>query len=204
MHMIKRIFDIVVAIGVLIFFAPVFAIIAVCIYLTDGTPILFTQKRVGRGGRVFTMYKFRTMTVQKISENGTFDAGDNSRVTGIGRILRKTKLDEFPQFVNVLLGDMSVVGPRPEIKQWTLVYAERWKTVLTVRPGITDNASIIYRDEEEILGRADEPQTAYRDEILPHKLSLYEDYVSRQSLWLDMRIIIATVLVILGKRIEKI
>lgn len=202
--MIKRIFDIIVSLVVLVLLLPVFVGIAVAIVLCDGRPVLFCQRRMGRGGVPFVMVKFRTMMVQQSAEQGQFDAGDNRRVTAIGRILRKTKLDEFPQFYNVLRGDMSVVGPRPEIAKWTAIYADQWQTVLSVRPGITDNASIVYRDEETLLAQSATPDKTYETEILPHKLALYQDYVVRQSLWLDLRIIWATVLVILGKRVEKV
>ena len=202
--MLKRLFDIVVSLCVLVGLLPLFAVIAVVIVMTDGLPVLFRQQRVGRGGDLFTLYKFRSMSVQKSAESGQFDAGNVSRVTPIGRIIRKTKLDEFPQFFNVLMGHMSIVGPRPEVQQWTTVYPERWARVLSVRPGITDNASIIYRDEESILASAPDPNSAYRDTILPHKLSLYEDYIDRQSFLMDIRILVGTVLVILGGKVEKI
>ena len=202
--MIKRLFDIVVSLCVLVVLWPLFAVIAIAIWLDDGLPVLFRQRRVGRYGDRFTLYKFRSMTVHPSAEDGQFDAGNVSRVTHIGRILRKTKLDEFPQFFNVLMGHMSLVGPRPEIEQWTAVYPERWQTVLSVRPGITDNASIIYRDEETLLSQSDNPNQTYRDEILPHKLSLYEDYVQRQSFLMDMRILVGTVFVILGGKIKNI
>ena len=202
--MVKRLFDIVVSLLVLLILSPLFIVIAGVIVMTDGYPILFRQQRVGQNGHLFTLYKFRSMSVQKSAEDGQFDAGDVSRVTAVGRILRKTKLDEFPQFYNVLMGHMSVVGPRPEIEQWTTVYPERWQTVLSVRPGITDNASIIYRDEESILAKSNDPHQTYRDEILPHKLSLYEDYIERQSLLMDMRILVGTVFVILGGKIKNI
>jgi lipopolysaccharide/colanic/teichoic acid biosynthesis glycosyltransferase len=134
------------------------------------------------------------MTVRRDSERGIFDPGDKSRYTRTGRFLRATKLDEFPQFWNVLAGDMSVVGPRPEVRQWVNVYPERWKTVLSVKPGITDPASIEFRNEETILANSKDPVQTYRDIILPRKLDLYERYVARNSLMGDIGIVLKTFL----------
>ncbi len=171
----------------------------IAILITDGKPVFFVQKRAGKNGKFFKMYKFRTMTVRKGSEDGSFDAGDVSRVTAIGRILRKTKLDEVPQLINVLKGDMSLVGPRPEVEQWVNAYPERWSKVLTLKPGITDNASLEFRNEEDILASALDKDYAYREEILPRKLDLYEAYVENNSLWGDFIILMRTFLTIIFK-----
>lgn len=136
------------------------------------------------------------------AEAGAFDAGDISRVTPLGRILRRWKLDELPQLWNVLTGDMSLVGPRPEVRTWVDAYPERWALVLTVRPGITDPASIVYRNEEEILARSPDPQRTYREEILPHKLSLYEDYVQNRTLGGDIMILLRTLRALVGGALE--
>ena len=137
------------------------------------------------------------MRVLKEASKGSFDAGSSARITPFGRFLRKTKLDELPQLFNVLVGDMSIVGPRPEVRQWTEVYPEKWKIVHTVKPGITDNASIRFRNEEEILAQSPDPIKTYKEEILPKKLDLYIDYVHNHSFTGDMKIILKTIKAIL-------
>ncbi len=190
--MTKRLFDLCAAGVGLLLLCPLLLGVALAIWLTDGRPVFFRQLRVGRGGVDFWLYKFRTMTVVREAERGSFDAGSTRRVTTIGRLLRKTKLDELPQLWNVLRGEMSLVGPRPEVRQWVAAYPERWAGVLTVRPGITDPASIAYRNEEELLAAAPDPERCYREEILPRKLALYEDYVQRHGLARDLRLIFET------------
>lgn len=179
--MLKRAFDLAASVLGLLVLAPVLLVLTLLVRLGSPGPALFRQVRVGRGGRDFVLYKFRTMTVRTDSERGSFDAGDRSRVTRIGRLLRATKLDELPQLWNVLRGDMSLVGPRPEVRRWVEVYPERWAVVHSVRPGITDPAAIAYRHEERLLNAAVDPEALYRDEILPRKLDLYERYVTTQS-----------------------
>ena len=188
----KRLFDILVSTLGLLVMAPALAVLAVLVTALNGRPVLFRQRRVGRGGREFALYKFRTMTVAPGAEAGSFDAGSVARVTPLGRFLRKTKLDELPQLWSVLRGDMSLVGPRPEVRKWVDVYPERWRYVHMVRPGITDPASIAYRNEEAILANAANPEEAYRHEILPRKLSLYEEYVRSHTLLGDVRILART------------
>ena len=188
----KRLFDLMSAAAGLAILSPVFALVATGVLLTSGCPVFFRQRRKGRGGKDFALVKFRTMTVLSGTERGSFDAGSVSRVTPFGRFLRKTKLDELPQLWNVLKGDMALVGPRPEISQWVEAYPERWARVLTVRPGITDPASIVYRNEEEILARSADPARTYRDLILPHKLDLYENYVRTRTFFGDFKILIQT------------
>ena len=134
---------------------------------------------------------------RKAQDGGSFAVGDASRVTPIGQLLRKSKLDELPQLWNVLTGDMSLVGPRPEVRKWVDAYPERWSRVLTVRPGITDPASIVYRNEEELLARSPDPERTYREVILPHKLDLYEEYVRTQGFWRDIRVLLTTLWVVL-------
>ena len=190
--MLKRGFDFLLAVIALLLFAPLLVVLAVAVRLTSAGPALFCQERIGRYGCVFVLFKFRTMQVRKGTEKGSFDAGNASRITSIGRFLRKTKLDEIPQLWNVLIGDMALVGPRPEVRKWVEVYPDRWAKVLTVRPGITDPASIVYRNEEEILAGSTDPERTYREEILPHKLSLYEEYVHTRSFGGDIGIIFKT------------
>jgi lipopolysaccharide/colanic/teichoic acid biosynthesis glycosyltransferase len=159
---------------------------------SSGFPVLFFQQRIGLHGSPFKILKFRTMRHSDAFSKGSFHAGDSSRVTIIGRILRKTKLDELPQLFNVLKGDMSFVGPRPEVPQWVAAYPGRWEKVYRVRPGITDNASILYRGEEAILAATENPEEHYRSEILPRKLDLYERYVEDNSLAGDLEILLKT------------
>lgn len=195
----KRIFDFWVSLVALILLAPVMLILALAVVLDSGLPVFFIQQRVGVRGRTFNIIKFRTMTVLREARQGTFDAGDSSRVTRVGQWLRRFKLDELPQIINVLKGDMSFVGPRPEIRKWVEVYPERWTKVLSVRPGITDNASIEFRNEEEILKASANPLQTYQNEVLPQKLDLYEHYVDNQSLWGDVKIVFRTFYTVICK-----
>jgi lipopolysaccharide/colanic/teichoic acid biosynthesis glycosyltransferase len=194
---VKRIFEIILSMFCLILFSPLLFLVMLAIIIFDSRPVFFRQIRVGAGGSDFFLNKFRTMTLKQESHNGTFDAGNISRITRIGFLLRKTKLDELPQLWNVLMGDMSIVGPRPEGRKWVEAYPERWTKVLTVRPGITDPASIYYRNEEELLAQADDPEAYYRDHILPHKLDLYEEYIRTQSFFGDIYLIFKTILTVL-------
>lgn len=196
-NILNRTFDVIFSLLFLSLFSPILFLIALSIIIFDTSPVLFRHNRVGVNGTDFLLNKFRTMRVIQESSAGTFDAGDTSRITKIGAFLRKTKLDELPQLWNVFKGDMSLVGPRPEVRKWVDAYPERWAKVLTVKPGITDPASIYYRNEEELLAQADDPETYYRDVILPHKLDLYEEYVKKQSFLGDVTIIIKTILIVL-------
>jgi lipopolysaccharide/colanic/teichoic acid biosynthesis glycosyltransferase len=192
----KRVFDILAAGGSLVLLSPILAIAALAIRWTSGSPVIFRQIRVGRDGCDFLLCKFRTMRVMSGTEGGSFDAGSTAHVTPVGRILRKWKLDELPQLWNVLKGEMSLVGPRPEVRKWVQVYPERWALAHTVRPGITDPASIVYHDEENILAQSSDPERLYGEDILPHKLSLYESYVRTQTFWGDIGILLKTIWVV--------
>ena len=194
----KRCFDIVMSGASLLLLTPLLMTLAIVVALTSRGGPFFRQVRVGRHRRSFRILKFRTMTVRPDAADGTFDAGDRSRVTSVGRFLRKTKLDELPQLWNVLVGDMSLVGPRPEIPAWTEVYRERWDRVLSVRPGLTDPASLMFRHEEELLAAAENPETTYRDEILPRKLELAERYVRDRSFLGDLTLLSATAWAVLS------
>lgn len=189
----KRIFDFICSIMLLIILAIPLLAVLIFIKLFMPGPIFFVQDRVGKNGSLFRLIKFRTMKVEDGKANGSFDAGDSSRITPLGRFLRKTKIDELPQLVNVLIGDMSLVGPRPEVKIWTEVYPEKWSIVHMVKPGITDEASITFRNEEEILKKAKNPKETYKNHILPQKLELYIQYVNNQSFLGDLKIILRTV-----------
>ena len=180
----------------LIVVSPILLVAAVAVALSSPGPIIFSQVRTGRYGREFRLHKFRTM---RVSAGGSLVtvAGDR-RVTGVGRILRATKIDELPQLVNVLKGEMSLVGPRPEVPelaaQWPSELAE---VIVSVRPGITDPATALLRNEEEILSRFDDPAEAYVSWLLPRKARAYADYVRSRSMLGDWRILIQTVLVVL-------
>lgn len=188
----KRTFDILFSLGALALAWPILALIGMGVFLNSGSPVLFSQTRVGLGERPFSVKKFRTMRALKGAEAGFFEPGSRARVTPFGQFLRAWKVDELPQLWNVLKGEMSFVGPRPEIRRWVDAYPERWRKVLTVRPGITDPASLVYRDEEEILASSSDPEKTYREVILPHKLKLYEEYVNRRTFAGDFMIIVET------------
>ena len=169
-------------------------VLALGVLVSSGRPILFKQRRVGLKGSEFTLLKFRSMTVSKGAEQGSFDAGNTRRVTAFGRLLRSSKLDELPQLWNVLIGEMSLVGPRPEVKKWVQAYPDRWNRVLMLRPGITDPAAIEFRHEEELLATALDPERAYREQILPRKLDMYEAYLLERSFLGDLHLILDTVI----------
>lgn len=194
--MLKRAMDVLLGGVLLVCLAPLCLLIACFVRALDGRPLLFIQERVGLAGRPFKMLKFRTMLQHPGAERGSFDAGGSSRVTALGRFLRRTKLDEVPQLWNVLAGDMSLVGPRPEVRRWVDAYPKRWDRILTVRPGITDPASIEFRNEEAVLASASDPDVTYRDVVLPKKLDLYERYIAKQSLWRDVWILLRTLWVV--------
>ncbi|WP_406700196.1 sugar transferase [Singulisphaera sp. Ch08] len=202
--MVKRTFDLVVAILALVLLMPVLFLIAVAVRLSSHGPVLFKQIRVGRGGRDFILLKFRTMSVRAGSEAGAFDAGDTSRVTRVGAFLRATKLDELPQLWNVVRGDMSLVGPRPEVRMWVFVDKNRWSMVHSVRPGITDPASLVYRHEERYLASCPDPETTYREQILPRKLDMYEAYVRTRTFAGDVSILWRTGLAVVGGLLREV
>ncbi len=191
--MLKRLFDFIAASIGLVLLAPLLAAVALAVRRSSSGPVIFRQVRVGRAGADFVLCKFRTMRAPVAPVDGaTFEAGSTARVTPIGRVLRKWKLDELPQLWNVVKGDMALVGPRPEVRQWVQAYPERWSRVLRVRPGITDPASIEFRDEEEVLAAAPDPADYYRRVVLPRKLDLYERYVDTHTFSGDIRILFKT------------
>jgi lipopolysaccharide/colanic/teichoic acid biosynthesis glycosyltransferase len=188
----KRLFDFIIAFVGLVLLFPFFIVIGILIKIDNKGPVFFKQKRVGRGGLLFVLYKFRTMKVLEGTKDGLFEPGNISRITSFGRFLRRSKLDELPQLFNVLLGNMSLVGPRPEVEKWVAVYPERWGKVFSVKPGMTDKASILYRNEESILVGSENPEKMYEETILPQKLELYEDYVANNSFFGDLKLIFKT------------
>jgi lipopolysaccharide/colanic/teichoic acid biosynthesis glycosyltransferase len=187
----ERLFNATCAAAGLVFLVPVFAGIALVVILDDGPPVFFSQIRVGKNGKPFRIWKFRTMRVG--SQGSVITAAGDGRVTRAGAALRRWKLDELPQLFNVLKGDMSLVGPRPEAAEQVHLEAPVWQAVLQVRPGITDLASLLYRNEEELLGAVDDPNTFYRESVLPAKLLLNLAYLRSRSFWLDMRLILLTI-----------
>jgi len=195
--MIKRLFDILVSFCGLLFIFPLLIIISIIIKLTSKGPVFFRQKRVGLNMDIFKIFKFRTMKVNS-DKLGLLTVGDSdARITKIGYFLRKSKLDELPQLINVLIGDMSFVGPRPEVKKYVDLYTNAQKVIFKVRPGITDAASIAYRDENVILATKIDPEKYYVETIMPHKLKINLDYLQKRSFFSDIGIILKTFKVII-------
>ena len=191
--MLKRLVDIAGALLGLVLLSPVFVIVAIAIKLDSPGPIFFRQERVGRYGKSFKIFKFRTMLVASAAGPQLTVAGD-SRITRVGGVLRRYKIDELAQLIDVLRGTMSLVGPRPEVPRYVAVYTQEQKDrVLSVRPGITDFASILFKDENDLLARAQDPERAYVDEVLPHKLRVSVNYVDHASLAGDLKILGLTV-----------
>jgi lipopolysaccharide/colanic/teichoic acid biosynthesis glycosyltransferase len=193
--LLKRTLDVVVSAVLLLLLSPLLALLAATVLLDSGRPVLYSQIRVGRGFRPFRIWKFRSMRTNHRGPHVTV-RGD-SRLTRAGKLLRAAKLDELPQLWNVLRGDMSLVGPRPEVPEYVSLYRERYRAVLSVRPGITDLASIRFRDEEAVLAAAEDPLAEYADRILPAKLDLAEEYVRSRSMRLDLSILWRTLSVTL-------
>ena len=199
---LKRAFDLVAAISALIVLSPVLAVIAVAIRLEDGGPVMFRQVRVGWHGAPFAIHKFRTMVVGAPSIGGTLTVGRDPRITRIGGVLRRHKLDELPQLLDIVVGHMSFVGPRPEVPELMAQHgAERVSVITSVRPGLTDDASILFRDEGTLLAAAPDPEAYYREVILPIKYGYYARYVSELGLVNDLRIIAATAILLVTGRI---
>lgn len=202
----KRMFDLFFSSLGLLLFLPLFLWIYVAIRLDSPGPVFFRQVRVGRYGRPFRIFKFRTMYAGAETRGGKITVGDDPRVTRAGRFLRRLKLDELPQLFNVVKGEMSLVGPRPEVPLYVEFYPEEIRRqVLSVRPGITDIASIMFKDESTVLAGAADPEGMYVNVVLPEKLKHYVRYVSERTLWLDFKIVVMTLREILrhgesGKR----
>jgi len=189
----KRAFDALAAGVGLLLLSPLLVLIAAVVKLADGGPIFFRQQRVGRGGQPFLMWKFRTMVPGAERLGHQITVGNDPRVTPVGRVLRALKLDELPQLINVLAGDMSLVGPRPEVSRYTALYSPQERPVLDLVPGITDPASIRYRDEGALLAAAADPERIYVDEIMPDKIRLNLEYAARATVWSDFLVVVRTV-----------
>lgn len=196
--MAKRLFDILASAAALLLLSPVLVAIALCVGLSSPGGVFFRQERVGRDGRTFRLWKFRTMRPGSERLGQLTVGGRDPRITGVGRFLRKSKMDELPQLINVLVGDMSIVGPRPEVPKYVALYTPEQRAVLRVRPGITSAASIAYIAENELLGRSADPERTYVEEVMPAKLALDLAYVRNASLTNDLRIILRTLARIVG------
>ena len=197
--MLKRFFDLFFTVPGIIIIFPFFAIIALWIKIDSPGPVFYRQERLGKEGKMFKIYKFRTMVANADKIGGAITIGYDSRITRSGRFLRKYKLDELPQLFNVLIGEMSLVGPRPEVKKYVDMYNAEQRAVLDLLPGITDPASIKYRNESELLAARDykstaiDPEDAYINEIIPDKIKLNLEYAKRANLCEDFKVIIRTI-----------
>lgn len=188
----KRIFDIFSSFIGLLIIHPFFIIIALIIKFNDFGPVFYKAPRVGKNGKLFKMYKFRTMVVNADKIGASSTTSSDPRITRIGKFLRKYKLDEIPQLINVFIGNMSIVGPRPEVKFFTDLFTEEEKAILSVKPGITDYASVWNSDEGKILEGAEDPDKAYMELIWPEKKRLQLKYVREGSFWVDIKIVFLT------------
>lgn len=201
MKLQKRVFDFILATLGLLLLAPVFVLIALLIWLTDGRPVFYLHKRVGKNGKSFFMYKFRSMRNSK-EDGAQLTVDIDPRITSIGHFIRKYKIDELPQLINVLKGEMSFVGPRPEVEKYVALYTAEQKKVLEFMPGITDLASLTYRNESELLAQQANPEKYYIEVILPHKAQLNLQYGSTAGLISDLKLIMKTVLASLKYKLE--
>lgn len=190
----KRAMDVVLsALGILLT-APLLMLIALAIKLTSRGPVLFRQQRVGRNFEPFYICKFRTMIPDAPQCGAQITAGADPRITRLGHWLRKSKLDELPQLWNVLVGEMSLVGPRPEVPKYVEMFHDDFREVLSVRPGITDPASVRFRDESTLLGQSENPERTYVEDILPAKIALAKEYIARSGVWYDLKLMLETLL----------
>jgi lipopolysaccharide/colanic/teichoic acid biosynthesis glycosyltransferase len=190
----KRILDIVVSSIGLICLLPLLLVVALLIKLDSTGPVFFRQTRMGRRFRPFQILKFRTMVQDSSTRGKSITVGDDPRITRVGLFLRKTKIDELPQLINVLRGEMTFVGPRPEVPQYVELFRQDYEEILKIRPGITDLASIKYRDEAKLLGQSQDPEEEYVTRVLPDKIRLGKEYIRCSSLAFDLRLIFRTFL----------
>lgn len=184
----KRLFDIFVSLIILLCFLPFGFVLAICIALESRGGVFYRQERIGLNGKPFHLWKFRTMR-KDADKLGKLTVGmRDPRITRVGLFIRKVKLDEFPQFLNVLAGEMSIVGPRPEVKEYVDLYSDEQRTILSVKPGITDYASLEYFHENELLGKSDNPRKTYIEEVMPTKIELNRKYLANPTIGHDIRI----------------
>jgi lipopolysaccharide/colanic/teichoic acid biosynthesis glycosyltransferase len=192
--MSKRIFDVIFALAGLLLLSPLLLFVALLIKRDSPGPILFKQERMGRGFQPFHIYKFRTMVREASRRGGPITFGSDPRITRVGRLLRRTKIDELPQLINILRGEMSFVGPRPEVRPYVELFRTDYEEILRALPGITDLASLKYRDEAEVLGRFENPEEEYMKHVLPEKIELAKEYVRRSSFFFDTTLILKTLM----------
>jgi lipopolysaccharide/colanic/teichoic acid biosynthesis glycosyltransferase len=200
--MLKRSFDILASLLFCVLLSPLLTAAALLVALGSRGPILFRQQRIGRHFRPFFIYKFRSMVVDAPGRGGQITVGDDPRITRVGRLLRRTKLDELPQLFNVLRGDMSLVGPRPEVPKYVEMFRDDYEVILQVRPGVTDLASLRYRDEATLLATAADPEAEYIGRVLPQKIALAKQYVAQRSLLFDLKIVTQTAVTLLCDRLR--
>lgn len=193
-QIIKRIFDFLLSLAGVIILSPIFIIVSIAIKIDSKGNVLFLQKRVGRYGKEFNIYKFRTMVTDAEKLGKQITVGKDNRITKVGAFLRKFKVDELPQLFNVLKGDMSLVGPRPEVPKYVDLYTDEQKKVLNVRPGITDMASLRYKDENDILGKVENPEEYYINVIMKDKLRLNLEYIEKSNVFFDVYLILKTII----------
>ena len=194
----KRLFDVISSLVVLCLGLPFFTLIAIAIAIDSRGGVFFKQQRIGRYKRVFIMYKFRTMKIDAEKSSQLTIGGKDNRITRIGYFLRKYKIDEFPQLINVIKGEMSIVGPRPEVAKYVDLYSQQQLNVLKVKPGLTDYASLTYFEEDELLGKANNPEKTYIEKIMPDKLALNIKYINDKNPFKDLIIILKTLLKIIN------
>lgn len=195
--MIKRVFDIALSVLVLLLFSPVLLLAGTAVKLDSPGPVFYAHERIGRGFRPFRVLKLRTMRLGADAAGAPVTVGNDPRITRTGRVLRALKIDELPQFLNVLRGEMSVVGPRPEVLRYVSMYRDDYAEILRARPGITDLASLKYRNEAELLAAADDPERVYANQVLPNKIRLAKETIARSSLAFDIVLVARTVLRVL-------
>ena len=192
MNMTKRLFDVIFSLAGIVLLSPVLLLVALLVKLDSKGPVFFRQERIGQGFEPFIIVKFRTMVTDACRKGPLVTSGGDRRITKIGKFLRRTKIDELPQLLNVLKGDMSLVGPRPEVAKYVEIFSDDFREVLKVRPGITDFAALEYSDEEEILKKYADPEEGYIREILPAKIELYKKYLRERGLLTDIKLIVLT------------
>lgn len=189
----KRAIDFVAALAGIVLLLPIWALISILVMITSRGPALYSQERMGRNGKIFRILKFRSMIAGADKMGAGITCSGDSRVTRFGSVIRKLKIDEIPQLWNVLLGDMSLVGPRPELASYVATYTHEQRLVLSVRPGITDISSLRYRHEEELLARSHNPEEFYVKVVLPDKLALNLEYIQKMSFRFDLKLILETI-----------
>ena len=192
-HILIRLLDIILSAAALLVLSPFFLLFVLLIKLTSPGPVFFRQHRVGWKRREFSLIKFRSMRMRAENEGPAVTAGGDSRITKVGKFLRRTKLDELPELWNVLRGDMSLAGPRPEVPRYVKHYLPQWERVFSIRPGITDWSTLQFRDEESVLKHAEDTELAYVEVVVPIKMKLALEYVDNFSLWQYIKVLFLTV-----------